>query len=63
VDLTSLIRCSPTSLMGFSSSSCSQVSNLVTEACHTVTDTAERRSDMKPANGSFNEVLNLSSKL
>jgi hypothetical protein len=27
VDLTSLIRCSPTSLMGFSSSSCSQVNN------------------------------------
>jgi hypothetical protein len=33
VDLTSLIRCSPTSLLGFSSSSCSQVSNflIVTE--------------------------------
>jgi hypothetical protein len=29
VDLTSLIRCSPTSLLGFSSSSCSQVSILV----------------------------------
>jgi hypothetical protein len=29
VDLTSLIRCSPTSLLGFSSSSCSQVSNLL----------------------------------
>jgi hypothetical protein len=29
VDLTSLIRCSPTSLLGFSSSSCSQVSNLI----------------------------------
>lgn len=29
VDLTSLIRCSPTSLLGFSSSSCSQVSNFL----------------------------------
>jgi hypothetical protein len=29
VDLTSLIRCSPTSLLGFSSSSCSQVSDFV----------------------------------
>lgn len=29
VDLTSLIRCSPTSLLGLSSSSCSQVSNLI----------------------------------
>jgi hypothetical protein len=29
VDLTSLIRCSPTSLLGLSSSSCSQVSNFL----------------------------------
>jgi hypothetical protein len=31
VDLTNLIRCSPTSLLAFSSSSCSQVSDCVTQ--------------------------------
>jgi hypothetical protein len=32
VDLTSLIRCSPTSLLGFSSSSCSQVNSFWQES-------------------------------